>query len=123
MHDEATTDGRTAAAARPKLGDEAWDCRRRRGDDGEDGRERQLADRAVAQGGADRLLVRVDGQDGAAEARLEEIPRKHRADRIGLVARADERDRVGVKERVQVAGRHDGLVPAPRVETMTAADL
>ena len=78
----------------------------RRREHREIGRDRQLGDRAVVEGRADRLLVRVHGQDRPAKSGLEQVARQHRADRARPVARADQRDRLRLEQRVEVADGH-----------------
>jgi hypothetical protein len=113
-------DGRPAAAL-PKLGDQPRHGLRRRGDDGEVGNHRQLGDRAVVEGRAHRLLVRVDRHDRPRKARLEQVPRQNLADRARLVARPDERDRLRLEQGIEIAGRHGAVLKASGRRTRKAS--
>ncbi len=103
--------GATAPGA--ELRDEAGHARRRGGDHREVRGDRKLGDRAIVDDRMDGLLMRVDRHDRAAEPGLEEVACEHGADRVRVIARPDECDRLRSEERVEIACRHaPGLTPS-----------
>jgi hypothetical protein len=69
-----------------ELGDELWHGGRRRADDGEIGRHRQMGDIGIGKNAADGLVLRINGHDRRRKPGGEQVARRHRSDRAGAIA-------------------------------------
>ena len=102
--------GTTAAPA--ELGDDARYSPGRRRDHCEIRVEGQVAYGTIVEGRADSALVRVHRQDRPCEAAFEQVPGQHGPDRPWLVAGADQCDRGGREQCIEIADRQRGLQAA-----------
>jgi hypothetical protein len=99
-------DDRGTGAALRQLLDQRRHSVRRRGDDGEIGRERQAGDVPVRVDPMNRLGARIDRRDRAFEAAVEQIGHQRGANRMRLVGSADHRDGTRAEHAVEIADGH-----------------
>ena len=98
-----------AAALLAEFLDDLGNAGRRCRDDRQIRCRRQIGDRTVVQGRADRGLMGIDRHDRPVEARSEEIVGNDRAHGMGPVAGADQGDRLRAEQGVEIADAHEGL--------------
>ena len=94
------------AAALAELSDQARHAGGRRGDHRQIGGDGQLREAVIGQGRADRPFARVHRHHRSGEAAFQQVARQHRPHGLRTIAGADQGDRPGLEQGVEVAGGH-----------------
>ena len=97
---------RSAGTACTEFVDQGRHRRRRRRDDRQVGRARQIPDRVECGYAEDRIAMRIDGQDRSFEASAEEVLEHLAADRCVPFRRADQLDGARLECEFEVADGH-----------------
>jgi hypothetical protein len=93
-------------AASGEIGDDAGHCLGGRADHGKIRYQGQARDIRIGEHALDGAVLRIDRHDRPVEAAAEQVAGYQRADRAGLLARADQGDRLGLEQELQIADRH-----------------
>ena len=92
----------TTAAPRAPMCDQSRYLGRRRGDDGEIGGQQQVGDRTVRQYALHRRVAGVHRHHRAVEPAPEQIRRQHPTDRTRRAGGAEQRDRAGPEQELEI---------------------
>ena len=99
-------------AAPGEIGDDAGHRLGGRADHGKIRDQGQARDIWIGEHALDGAVLRIDRHDRPVEAAAEQVAGHQRADRAGLLARADQGDRLGPEQELQIADRHRCSAPS-----------
>ena len=107
-------DDRGARAEAAELGDQAGHRGRRRAQDGQVGRLRQVGDAAGELHAVERRVLRIDAEDRAGKRAGAQVAPDRRADAARTVGCADDGDRARLEQPVEMADAHRAAAPSGR---------
>ena len=103
---------RGLGAAPGEIGDDAGHRLGGRADHGKIRDQGQARDIWIGEHALDGAVLRIDRHDRPVEAAAEQVAGHQRADRAGLLARADQGDRLGLEQELQITDRHRCSAPS-----------